>query len=285
MSVARPIGYACLVVVVLLILLGFLTKHRWFASLGTFAFFLPTFGDFAPAMFFLGGLGILRALWIPLVPGGWNKAFFRLGDVVFLPIWALIEGARQLIGTRGLRVLDVGLWLPYSLMLAGFLVFFLGTFTWLHSKLKKEAVVGAGIYKYMRHPQYLGFILWSYGILLLTPIEYPGIWGSVAYYPSFAWVVSTLTIICVALAEECSMMRLAGSDFREYREHTAFMIPLPSVIAKIVTAPHRILLRKALPENKKEILCVFIIYSAIIITLSYITYVSNVLQNWYFIGL
>lgn len=168
-------------------------------------------------------------------------------------------------------------WLPYAALEAGYLVFFLGTFTWLHGKLKKEEIISCGIYKYSRHPQYLGFILWSYGMLLFN-VSAGGFWGSTTLHPSFLWVVSTLTIICVAMAEEFTMIRLAGDEYRGYREHTPFMIPLPSVIAKIVTAPHRILLRKALPDNLRETLCVFIIYLVIIVSLSYVTYVSGILR-------
>ncbi len=87
MNVARPIGYACFAFVVLFILLGLLTRHRWFSFGGTFAVFLSTVGDFTFSMFFLGGLGILRVMSLPL--SDFNRVVFRLGDIVYLPYWFL----------------------------------------------------------------------------------------------------------------------------------------------------------------------------------------------------
>jgi protein-S-isoprenylcysteine O-methyltransferase Ste14 len=281
MSVARPIGYACLGAVGVLILVGFLIRRTWISSAGTVAFFLPTFGDFALQMFFFAGLGVLRVAWLPL--SDYNFMIYRLGDIAYLPGWALEALFRVSISTRSLGMWRPDLWLPWSCIAAGLFVFFVGTVTWLHGKLKRETVFGGGIYRYTRHPQYLGFILWSYGILLLTLFEHGGwYWGGwLPLYPSFPWVLSTLAIVCVALAEECTMVRRAGDAYRAYRDRTAFLIPLPRVIARAVTLPHRLMLRKTHPENLKEILCVFIIYCTIIAALSYVTHVSGVLSQWY----
>lgn len=46
MRSVRPIGYACLVVVIAMIIVGFMTGRR-LSSSGSIAFFLPTFGYFA----------------------------------------------------------------------------------------------------------------------------------------------------------------------------------------------------------------------------------------------
>ncbi|NIO37088.1 hypothetical protein GTO27_05230, partial [Candidatus Bathyarchaeota archaeon] len=37
-------------------------------------------------------------------------------------------------------------------------------------KFEKRKIYDFWIYKYSRHPQYLGFILWSYGVMLLTAL-------------------------------------------------------------------------------------------------------------------
>ena len=61
----RILGYVCLFIILLLILIGFITEKSGLTSLGAFAIFLPVFGHFAATMFFLGGLGFLRLLWLP----------------------------------------------------------------------------------------------------------------------------------------------------------------------------------------------------------------------------
>ena len=78
----RAIGYACLAVVGLLIVVGFVVEERGILSSGASSF-LPTFGHFASYMFFLAGLGVLRVLWLPV----WESSFdlLRLGDIVYLP--------------------------------------------------------------------------------------------------------------------------------------------------------------------------------------------------------
>jgi hypothetical protein len=65
MVVARPVGYACLAIIAVLIVTGFVTGKKRLSISGSFAFFLPTFGYFFASMFFLAGLGILR---VPFVP-------------------------------------------------------------------------------------------------------------------------------------------------------------------------------------------------------------------------
>jgi hypothetical protein len=60
----RAIGYVCLGLLIVLIIVGFLSERTGLSTLGTIAFFLPTFGYFATYMFFLGGLGILRVAWL-----------------------------------------------------------------------------------------------------------------------------------------------------------------------------------------------------------------------------
>ena len=93
----RLIGYSCLFAIVGIIIIGFLTEKWELTSLGAFAFFLPVFGHFAATMFFLGGLGFLRLLWLP----GLDISFdlMKLGDAVFIPYRIILDGF-NLIGIK-----------------------------------------------------------------------------------------------------------------------------------------------------------------------------------------
>jgi protein-S-isoprenylcysteine O-methyltransferase Ste14 len=52
----------------------------------------------------------------------------------------------------------------------GLFIFFLRAAAWLYGRFKGVGLVTFWIYRYSRHPQYLGFLLWSYGLLMFTSI-------------------------------------------------------------------------------------------------------------------
>jgi hypothetical protein len=53
-------------------------------------------------------------------------------------------------------------------MALGLIIFLLGVFTWLYGKFKGIRIIDFWIYRYSRHPQYFGFLLWSYGLTILA---------------------------------------------------------------------------------------------------------------------
>jgi len=162
MTYARPIGYACLVAVIALIIVGLKTGRRALSSLGSIAFFLPTFGYFALSMFFLTGVGILRVLWLPF----WDlsTSLLKLGDIIYLPYMILVY-------PFALVQLDIRVLLAYLAIGSGLLIFLLGTITWFYGKSERREIIDFWIYKYSRHPQYIGFLIWSYGVMLLAALS------------------------------------------------------------------------------------------------------------------
>jgi len=46
---------------------GFMVRKSYLSTIGSVGLYLPTFGYFAFTMFFLAGVGVLRALWFPLL--------------------------------------------------------------------------------------------------------------------------------------------------------------------------------------------------------------------------
>ena len=79
----RWIGYGCLTAIIILIIVGFVTNKSGLSTAGAVILFLPVFGHFALTMFFLGGLGFLRLLWMPFLDVSFNV--MRLGDIIILP--------------------------------------------------------------------------------------------------------------------------------------------------------------------------------------------------------
>jgi protein-S-isoprenylcysteine O-methyltransferase Ste14 len=258
----RPIAYTCLAVVVFLVVVGLLAGRTRLSKLGAALLFMPTFGYFAAYMFFLAGLGVLRALWLPF----WGR-LIKLGDVAYVPyVVAVCPFALAGIDARrALAVLAIGL---------GLLIFFLGTLAWLRAKRWQEGTAKRGIYRFSRHPQYLGWIVWSYGLMLLAS-QQPPVMAGENPGASLPWVVSSLVIVCVALGEEMAMKRERGTEYDAYRARAPFLIPLPRFVSRLVGAPLRAALGKERPETWREVLVVFFLYLAILVLLSLPFYVLD----------
>lgn len=283
----RAIGYASLAVVGLLIVVGFVVEKRGISSLGAIVLFLPTFGHFVSYMFFLAGLGVLRVLWLPV----WEPSFdlLRLGDIVYLPYVIVVYPLELLVSLVGfdpgspvtwwLRQaglihrhwqmfrLDARMLLAYLLIAVGLSVFCLSTLAWFYARFRKRDTADLWLYKHSRHPQYLGWILWSYGVMLrasLTPI----VLGGANPGAGLPWLLSTLAIVCVALMEEIRMTRAHGETYTAYRDRTPFMLPLPESVSAVISFPMRVLLKRNRPENGLQVLVVFLVYSAILVLLS-----------------
>lgn len=241
----RWIGYGCLAAIVVLIFIGFVTNKSGLSAAGAIILFLPVFGHFALTMFFLGGLGFLRLLWMPFLDVSFNV--MQLGDIIILPF----KGLSFLYSLTGLNK-----WIPLSYLITGtgLLLFFLGTMTWFYTHIQKKGVADFWIYRICRHPQYLGWIVWSYGILFL-----PGSEEIKKYFElsnSLPWLLATMVIIGIALMEEIKMKKLYGNTYDAYRKRTSFIVPLPRVMSALFFLPvrffSRIVFRK---ENGKSSLC------------------------------
>jgi protein-S-isoprenylcysteine O-methyltransferase Ste14 len=254
----RPIGYINLLVVIILIVVGFLIKNDMLTVTGSFYLFLPTFGGFAVYMFFLAGIGILEVLWIPLDTPFFN--FLTLGSIVFIPAFPLILISPYPICIGSGIVMFIGLY-----------IFTLGVISWFYGKYQKKEIIDFSIYKYSRHPQYLGFLIWSYGLYMqYMTLEIPliMIMGRIGLEASLPWVVMALVTIGVAFIEDINMSKKDPESFREYRKKTPFLINLPPNLESIITSPMRYIIKKDFPETKKEVLKVLFFYGVIIALLS-----------------
>ena len=110
LAILRPVGYTAFAATIALIALGFAIKKDLLSFAGSLALYIPTFGYFAFAMFFLGGLGALRALWLPILE--LSPSVLKLGCVAYAPFVAL-DPLATLVGMilifAGLLVFALGL--------------------------------------------------------------------------------------------------------------------------------------------------------------------------------
>ncbi len=249
LSILRPVGYTTLTITIVLILLGFMIKKGILASLGSLVLYIPTFGYFAYAMFFLTGLGVLRTLWLPLLE--LSPSTLKLGCIVYLP-FSVVPHAPLI----GLVITFIGLF-----------VFLLGVTTWLYGRFKGYEIIDFWIYRYSRHPQYLGFILWSYGLLIFVSNK-AYVRGAFTTPPALIWLISTILVIEIALTEELEMKKKYGEKYEEYCRKTPFMIPLPGILTRAIKTPLKLI--GGYPRSIREIAFAITLYTTIFIAVSYI---------------
>ena len=157
----------------------------------------------------------------------------------------------------------------YGIIFIGLLIFSIGVINWLRGVIKKKDFIDFSIYKFIRHPQYLGYLIWSYGVYLLTLIPIAATpFGYISFDYTFIWLLSALAIIGIALYEEILMKEKFPEKYPKYQKRTSFLIPIPKFIQSIITLPIRLLFKKELPENRKEILFLLFFYGVLIILIS-----------------
>jgi protein-S-isoprenylcysteine O-methyltransferase Ste14 len=254
----RTLGYAAFFLLLGLIVVGFCTRRTGLAALGAFGVMLPVFAQFASVMFFLAGLGVLNAVWLPVLDVSYELQGW--GRVIDAPNDAL----RWLLGL-------VGIHSPWPTILfftgGGILIFLLGVYAWLKARAEGAGVATSRVYRISRHPQYLGWILWTYGAYLVIQLaRYPRrSWGIGA---SFPWLLSTMVIIAVALTEELQMRQRHGEAYESYRRSAPFLFPVPRVVERALSWPYRFLSGMERPGRKRDVVAVTALYTAVLVGLS-----------------
>ena len=97
-------------------------------------------------------------LWLPLLDISFDLQ--RLGMVIHAP-YDLLNWLLHSAGIKGYS------YIVYFFIGGGLLVFFIGTYAWLSARAGRKKVADMWIYRFSRHPQYAGWIMWSYGVYLL----------------------------------------------------------------------------------------------------------------------
>jgi len=264
----RPYGYTIFVLVFILVIVGFLMKSKIITLASAITIYLPIFGYFAFTMFFLAGIGILRISMIPILDI--DPGILSLGSILYIPYELAVYISYILFGV------DISMSLSFLIMFSGLTIFTYGSLTWLYGKFIGKRVIDFWAYKFSRHPQYVGYIIWSYGLLTITwsyglvaPVSgfvYPR--GGEIPRPVFLWLISIFIIVALAIYEEIKMIETYGEEYLRYRKKTPFLIHIP-IVNRLITKFNRIIIKKDFPERYRET-WILIIYFAIIIIISFI---------------
>ncbi len=255
----RWIGYGTLILIVGLIIFGYSTRRSGWAMAGAVGLFIPVFGQFALSMFFLAGLGFLRVGWLPFLDIS-SFDLLDLGKVIYVPYWVLIW-------LFGLFKWNAHNFLIYFFMCSGSFLFTWGVLLWFKSRFGGNKVASTWIYKISRHPQYLGWILWSYGFILFTPFinDMKKSWSVPSSLP---WLLMTMTIVGICMLEEIRMMEITRGKYQEYRKSSPFLLPLPSWLNRILTWPGRLITKGEYASKRIQVLWIVLIYTGILMALS-----------------
>ncbi len=295
---ARIIGLICLIFIILIIILGFLIKKLSLSSIGNFILFLPIFGHFLFQMLLLVGIQAFQAILIPLdqINTNYQIDILSLGSILKLPAVFVYNGTNI---SNPCTVMNN---ISYIFIIIGLFIFSIGVVNWFQGTIKKKRIFTYSIYKYSRHPQYLGYLIWSYGIYLLT------LNATINYFPgcyyfdyTFMWLIQALIIIGICLYEEVIMnekyqkkneiyaedylkypekyekyteeyIKSPGKfpeSYAAYRRKTSFLIPLPKYIKLLFLEPSRIFCKKEFPENRRKVFFIVLFWGMVIIVISF----------------
>jgi len=152
--------------------------------------------------------------------------------VILEPIWMLLPFAGFLYGsvlqiqtlnrnpsTSWLThfvfpVLTLG-WLGPILVVGGLLVFCIGAGRIYWAKFRRSGIVTGGLYRFVRHPQYIALTMFGLGLLLA--------WGRAIMFIAFFMMM--FLYYYLTRSEERTCVRLFGDEYREYRLRTSFIFP------------------------------------------------------------
>jgi len=97
---------------------------------------------------------------------------------------------------------------------------------------RKAGVVKTGLYSVVRHPQYLGIILATFGLFLFRrptdawPSPLPGTFVHWMPMEIIAWLTLVFLYVLLANSEEKYLQRKHGEDFLSYKREVPFILPI-----------------------------------------------------------
>ena len=166
-------------------------------------------------------LGIYEAFMVALFTEmfGYPLTIFLLSSILGITIEPTGETGHLIavaLDRLGIMQLENGVFLVMAIssvmILAGLALIILG---WrkIH---KAQGLVTDGIYRYSRHPQYLGILLITSGFI----IQWPTILTVIM------WPVLVIMYIRLAKKEEKEMEEKFGEEFRKYKNETAMLLTI-----------------------------------------------------------
>jgi protein-S-isoprenylcysteine O-methyltransferase Ste14 len=109
--------------------------------------------------------------------------------------------------------------------LAGVLVFLVSLTQFLWSRHKGNKLVHSGLYSKIRHPQFTGIIIITFGLTLLAK-GYDNANSVIRLGTNDLWLIQVLGYIAIAKYEDWKLQKEARNDYQKYRQNVSFMFPI-----------------------------------------------------------
>jgi protein-S-isoprenylcysteine O-methyltransferase Ste14 len=108
--------------------------------------------------------------------------------------------------------------------------FWLFVYSLIFQLIHRKQLILTGPYKFIRHPQYLAFILMTFGMTLVVFQTSPIFEFSVSYENGLGilfliWIVEVIAYILLGKIEEIALRAKYGDEFKGYKNRVAFIIP------------------------------------------------------------
>lgn len=113
------------------------------------------------------------------------------------------------------------------LVMFGFVLYL---FSLIYQLSHRKQLIQKGPYKIVRHPQYLGFIIITFGMTLVaiqtSPIINP-IFSPINPYTLLflIWIIELLAYIIIGKIEDFALKAKYGDEYMQYASKVSFMIP------------------------------------------------------------
>jgi len=154
-----------------------------------------------------------------------------------------------------------------SIFLIGFGIFLYGLITLIKGRMRGEGIVQTGLYRYIRHPQNLGIILFLFAFILYIPGF--GDMG-IRIADILSWILFCMFMVVICDLEEFRMKQKFSQDYENYCNKTGFFLPR--------MRKHDLKLIK----NKK---IVYVIrYSVMIVIFIVIVNITNIIAKFLYIN-
>jgi protein-S-isoprenylcysteine O-methyltransferase Ste14 len=258
-----PIASLLLWIFILLVILGFCIDRFRFSFLGSVFLYLPTFSQIGFKMYFFAGAGVFCLIWLPLLEI--SPDLLRLGEIINFPLllfYQIYEWDSYFFYNL------VQPLFPLYVILIGFLGTFLltyGMISWLYGRFNNQPLVDFWIYRYSRHPQYLGILLLTWTVSFYFSA---GWFWSPPTPPSTFFLLFSFFILGKAIHEENKLLQVDEFSYAEYRLRSPFLLPLPKVIRSGFPKFNTIIIKKEWPESNREIAVLLLSYGLIVVLVS-----------------
>ena len=214
---------------------------------GWFAYYPVIFSVIIPMHLYFGSV-VLLLMYIPWVSVGiiHNGSFYIMNGVILLPLSKPI-----IIGIM--------------LIIIGIAIYIFSLHDLLRGLFQGEELITYNLYRYIRHPQYLGILIWTLGAAIVT----------IRIFSIFSWLTLVYTYILLAEYEENVLEQKLGDAYIRYRDKTFFLLPIP---LPRPSRPIRILLYTVLYILSIVLVILTIKYSVIEYGVMRITWFLSIIQ-------